>query len=356
MPKKLKPFEQLKKDALPFINYEKDKKNRIATLTFNRPEMLNAMTIGMRQLYADYVHAANIDDDVKVLVIRGEGANVGAGGDLPEQADFFSDKSGDVSLLPELSLPDDGSIKYPPKHTYRFLHGLTDHYAKARAGNRPLQEFKKISILETKGYCYGWHFYQAADVDLVVSSDDTLFGHPSFRYAGWGPRMWQWVEMMGLRKFQEMLYTGRPFTAKEMYDCNFVNSVVPREKLEEETMKYALACSRSRPTDVVVVQKTFMEIYKQYRGEYMGSVMTGWMEGMLPMMKNDAENDILIGDEVFKERGLNNVVKDVDMDYPPEWRLARSNRKKGAVAAAAPAAPKVREAKAKTKKSKAKKK
>src|SRR5262249_41804968 len=237
-------------------------------------------------------------------------------------------------------------VKYPPKDSYRFLHGLTDHYAKARAGNRPLQEFKKISILEAKGYCYGWHFYQAADCDLIVSSDECLFGHPSFRYAGWGPRMWQWVEMMGLRKFQEMLYTGRPFTAAEMYGCNFVNSVVPLEKLEEETMKYALACSRSRPTDVVVVQKTFMEIYKQHRGEYMGSVLTGWMEAMLPLMKADVDTDVQLGNEVFKERGLNNVVKDVDMDYPPEWRLARSNRKKGAKPAEPAAAP----AKAKKKK------
>jgi hypothetical protein len=125
-----------------------------------------------------------------------------------------------------------------------------------------------------------------------------------------------------------MLYTGRPFTAKEMYECNFVNSVVPKDKLEQETQKYALACSRSRPTDVVAVQKTFMELYKQYRGEYFGSLLTGFVEGMLPMMKNDADNDVKLGDDVFKKQGLNNVVKDVDMGYPPEWRLARSNRRK----------------------------
>src|SRR3546814_14216048 len=85
-------------------------------------------------------------------------------------------------------------VKYPPKDSYRFLHGLTDHYSKASAGCRPLQEFKKISIVEAKGYCYGWHFYQAADADLLVSSDDALFGHPAFRYVGWGPRMWTWIE------------------------------------------------------------------------------------------------------------------------------------------------------------------
>ncbi len=124
-----------------------------------------------------------------------------------------------------------------------------------------------------------------------------------------------------------MLFTGRPFTAKEMYDCNFLNSVVPREKLDEETKKYALACSRTRPTDVVQVQKTFIELYKQYRGEYMGSLLTGFVEGMLPLMKNDRASDVQLGDEVF-DKGLNNIVKDVDMLYPPEWRLSRSNRKK----------------------------
>lgn len=319
--------EDLKREASQYIRYEKDKKNKIAYLTFDRPDSLNAMTIGMRLIFADYVFKANIDDDVKVLVIRGAGAHIGAGGDLPEQADMLSESAKDVSLLHEFQI-NDPDVKYPPKDSFRFLHGLTDYYAKARGGNRPLQEFKKISILETKGYCYGWHFYQAADADLVVSSEETLFGHPAFRYAGWGPRLWSWVEMMGLRKFQEMLFTGRPFNAKEMYDCGFVNSVVPLDKLEAETQKYALACSRSRPTDVVAVQKTFLELYKQYRGEYFGSLLTGFVEGVLPGMRNDNVDDVQLGDEVFREKGLNNVVKDVDMDYPAEWRLARSNRKK----------------------------
>ena len=258
----MKDFEELKKEAASYIRYEKDEANKIAWLTFDRPDMLNATTIGMRQLYADLVHKANIDDDVKVLVIRGEGDNFGGGGDLPEQSEMLSQSDEDISLLSEFGINDPG-VRYPPRNSYRFLHGLTDHYAKARAGNRPLQEFKKISIVEAKGYCYGWHFYQAGDADLVVSSDDALFGHPAFRYVGWGPRLWTWAEMMGLRKFSEMLFTGRPFTAKEMYECNFVNSVVAREKLDDETKKYAMACARTRPTDTVQVQKTFLELYKQ---------------------------------------------------------------------------------------------
>ena len=316
----------LKAEARKYIRYEKDVENRIAYLTFDRPDQLNAVTAGMRLVYAELIHKANIDDEVKVLVIRGAGKHFGGGGDLPEQADMLSETDQDVSMMREFDI-DDPSVKYPPKGTFRFLHGLTDYYSKARAGCRPLQEFKKISIVEAKGYVYGWHFYQAADADLLVSSDEALFGHPSFRYAGWGPRLWTWVETIGLRKFQEMLFTGRPFTAAEMNATNFINSVVPLEQLEAETRKYAMACSRTRPTDVVAVQKTFLEIYKQQRGEYMGSLLTGFVEGMLPLMKADRRSDVTLGDDVF-DQGLNNVVKDLDMEYPPEWRLSRSNRRK----------------------------
>ncbi len=322
----MKDIKQMKEEAKQYIRYEKNPETRIATITFDRPDSLNAATAGMRQHYADLILKANVDDDVKVLVIRGEGKHFGTGGDLPEQADFYGDEGADLNLVHEFGI-DDPDVKYPPRNSFRFLHAMTDHYAKAPAGNRPLQEFKKISIVETKGYCYGWHFYQAADADLVISADDTLFGHPSFRYVGWGPRFWTWIESMGLRKFSEMLFTGRPFTAEEMDKCNFVNSVVERDKLEDETKKYAEACARTRPTDVVQIQKTFMELYKQYRGEYMGSLLTGFVEGMLPVISNDRASDVEFGADTF-DKGLNNVVKDIDMQYPPEWRLQGSNRKK----------------------------
>ncbi len=75
------------------------------------------------------------------------------------------------------------------------------------------------------------------------------------------------------------------------------------------------------------IQKTFLELYKQYRGEYMGSLLTGVVEGMLPMVTNDRVEDVELGDNAFAA-GLNNVVKDNDMKYPPEWRLSYGGRKK----------------------------
>lgn len=310
--------------AEEIVLYQKDKKTKIATITLNRPDALNAPTVAARHRYADLIHRANIDDDVKVLVIRGVGAHFGSGADLPEQADMFSSDS-EHSLLSEFRIPDDEDIKYPPKNSYRYIAGITNLYANSNFGLRSLQDFKKISIVEVKGYCYGWHFYQAADADIVVASDDSLFGHSAFRYVGWAARMWQWALMMGLRKFQEMVFTGRPFTAKEMQECNFLNSVVPRDKLEAEVQKYAVSCSRARPTDTIVMQKTFFEVFKQHQGEYMGSVLTGWLESMLPCVKSDGELEL--GEETF-EKGLNNAVKDNDLLFPEDWRLSYGSRPK----------------------------
>ena len=306
------------------VLYEKDPKTKIATITFNRPDDLNATSIDMRLRYADLIHRANIDDDVKVLVIRGEGKHFGGGGDLPEQADMLSPDS-KASLLREFRVGEDEGVTYPPGKSYRYLASLVQWYGNTGAGNRTLQDFKKISILEVKGYCYGWHFYQAADVDLIISSDDALFGHPAFRYVGWAPRMWQWATMMGLRKFQEMVFTGRPFTAQEMKEIGFVNSVVPRDQLEAEVKKFATACAQTRPTDTVFMQKTLFEIYKQNQGEYMGTIATAWLEGMLPAVMN--EEQLTLGEDTF-DKGLNNAVKDNDSLYPPEWRLSYGGRKK----------------------------
>lgn len=317
--------DKLFEEAKQFIHYEKNAESKIAYLTLDRPGKLNAPGSGMRRLYARYVFEASIDDDVKVLVVRANGKDFGTGADIEEMQNQFG-LGEDIDLNYEMTT-DDGRVTYPHKDSFRHLGAMTDFFARAASGNRPLQEFKKISIVQVQGYCYGWHFYQAGDADLVVASDDALFGHAAFRYAGWGPRMWTWTEMMGVRKFKEMLFTGRPFTADQMERIGFINSVVPRDQLAAETEKYAKACAATRPMDTVHVQKTFFEMYSQYRGEYMGSVLTGLLEGVTRYMTPDRESDLSLDIDDVKA-GINNSVKDADMQYPPEWRLSRSNRKK----------------------------
>jgi enoyl-CoA hydratase/carnithine racemase len=311
--------ENNRPSAEEIILYAKDPKTKIATITFNRPEFLNAPTAAARLRYADLLRGVTVDDDVKVVVIRGVGDDFGSGADLPE---FMEGQDSPGFRLAEMRV-DDGGVRYPPKGSFRHGATISAWYANSQAGNRPLQELKKISIVEAKGYCYGWHFYQAADADLVIASDDALFGHPSFRYYGWGPRMWTWVQTMGLRKFQEMVFTGRPFTADEMFQCNFLNKVVPRDQLQAEVDKYALACARNRPTDTVFMQKIFFEVVKQYQGEYMGSLLSAFFESMGSGVVSDGD-DLMLDDAI--DSGLSDAVNDNDEKFPPDFRLSKSNR------------------------------
>ena len=306
-------------DETDWILYEKDRATKIATLTLNRPDHLNAPTIGMRLRYADLLHQANIDDEVKVLVIRGEGDDFGTGQDLPEFMEAVRSEGG---LLREVGL-EDADVVYPPLRNFRHGATPTQWFTDPRGGCRTLQEFKKISIVEAKGYCYGWHFYQAGDADLVISSDDALFGHAAFRYAGAAPRMWWWAMSMGLRKFQEMVFTGRPFTAAEMAELGFVNSVVPRDQLEAEVQKYAMACAQNRSTDVIFMQKTFFEVMKQFQGEYMGSLVSGILESLTGYGKPD-QSEMSTNEAI--DKGLSDAVKDFDTRFPPEWRLSKKGR------------------------------
>jgi enoyl-CoA hydratase/carnithine racemase len=307
--------------AEEIILYDKDPTTKIATITFNRPEFLNAPTTAARLRYAELLHGANVDDDVRVVIIRGVGDDFGSGADLPE---VMEGADSPAFRLAELKLSDD-DITYPPKGSFRHGATIGAWYANSQAGNRSLQEFKKISIVEAKGYCYGWHFYQAADADLVIASEDTLFGHPSFRYYGWGPRMWTWVQTMGLRKFQEMVFTGRPFTADEMFQCNFLNKVVPRDQLEAEVDKYANSCARNRPTDTIFMQKAFFEMVKQHQGEYMGSMLSALFESMGNAVRPDGD-DMMLGDAI--ESGLADSVRANDAKFPPDFRLSKSGRAK----------------------------
>jgi enoyl-CoA hydratase len=61
--------------AQQMMTYEKDRKNKIAYLTLNRPDKMNAPDTAMRIRYGELLRRANADDDVKVLIVRGAGEN-----------------------------------------------------------------------------------------------------------------------------------------------------------------------------------------------------------------------------------------------------------------------------------------
>src|SRR5688572_19108912 len=130
--------------AEEIVLYEKDPETKIATITLDRADDLNAMTVDAQHRYADLVRLAGLDDDVKVLVIRANGPNLGSGADLPELMEIMAGR-GEVGMKHIVRIPEDADVEYPPGGTYRYGASNVQSYTDPRAGMRSLQDFKKVS-------------------------------------------------------------------------------------------------------------------------------------------------------------------------------------------------------------------
>jgi enoyl-CoA hydratase len=119
--------------AEEIILYEKDPATRIATITLNRPDQLNIPTIAARRRYADLLFKANIDDDVKVLVVRGVGDHLGTGADLDE---LMAKREAGTALHEEFGIDEDDDVTMPGPRSYRAGASLLHWYGNSRSGCR----------------------------------------------------------------------------------------------------------------------------------------------------------------------------------------------------------------------------
>jgi enoyl-CoA hydratase len=218
------------KDAL----YEKVN-DRIARITFNRPEKRNAFN---DRLFADMLaglHQANDDPDVRVVILRGAGTCFGAGHDL--------------------SSPE-GEESTPVNPTVNPT--LVDYYGFERrrcTKFEDISDFPKITIAQVHGRCIGANQMVAAYCDIIVAAEDAQFGIRGFGNLHHGLFEWPIWPL-----WSNKAYAGHvlPETSgKETAALGFVNKAVPIDKLEEETLKWAEALSQLSP-DVVAITKEWI--------------------------------------------------------------------------------------------------
>jgi len=248
------PYERQKVEQSPFI-YEKDKEKKIATLTFNKPEKLNSLTLDEGDEYVRQLWEVNDDDDVKVLILKGAGRCFGTGHDVNILGRHIGFKPEDKSYRPPIR-------KRMVREQYIF------------GPNHPIQatlNCLKIVIAQIHGYCYGLHFEIATVSDLAIASEDAQFTHPGLSFIGANESSAaMWLEVMGFKKLNELVFIKRPFTAQEACECGLVNKFVPKDKLDEVTMEYAETAANSSAIDLIVSSKSFIRANLHMRGVYAG--------------------------------------------------------------------------------------
>jgi len=195
--------------SFKYILYEK--KGPVAWVSFNRPEKMNAFNIELSMEFREVMESIRRDDDILIVVFKGVGKHFSAGDDITE----FN------------SIPGRDNDERA-----RFLLKQVSIYQDTA---NQIEEMDKITISIVRGACIGGGLEVTMVSDLVVASENSVFGIPEIDIditPGWGgtQRLSRYV---GRRRVKEMVLLGTLISAQEALRCGLVNRVVPDDKLEE---------------------------------------------------------------------------------------------------------------------------
>ena len=188
-----------------------EKKDHIGKIIINRPEVRNAINSEMVRKLKVTLDEVSKDDDVRVVVISAAGNKAFSSGfDLKESIED-----------PIVNVPDRRADTRMELDTWMMIYDMP-----------------KPVIAQVQGYCIGGGLHLALMCDLIIATDDALFGEPEVKYS-YIPDILIEPWKLPFNKARELLYLGEFMDAKELHTLGVVNRIYPFEKLEEETMKVA---------------------------------------------------------------------------------------------------------------------
>ncbi|MBI2329751.1 MAG: enoyl-CoA hydratase/isomerase family protein [Chloroflexi bacterium] len=237
-----------------------EKKDNIATLTFNRPDRLNAMTGEMWDEVNAAIADVNADDEMRVLVVTGAGRGFCAGADVARTATDLSQRE----AAPSARGGDEG--------LRRLIRG-------PGAIVLGLQKMEKPTIAMVNGVAAGNGTDIALACDMRVGSENTRFVN-AFVRRGLVPGdggAWFYSRVMGLGKALEYCFTGDPIEAKEAERVGILNYLVPAAELEKATMALARKIADGPPIAIRLAKRllyhglgTDLETHEHLAAAYQG--------------------------------------------------------------------------------------
>ncbi len=219
------------------LTYEVD--GRIATITLNRPERLNAITRGMPQELREAVEKANDDNDVHVIVLTGAGRSFCAGYDLVDYAERPNRAAGGQDAT---------SGPWDPMVDFAMMHRNTRDFMSLWRSNKP-------TIAKVRGHAVAGGSDIALCCDLVVMAEDAKIGYPPARV--WGiPTPAMWIYRLGAEKAKRMLLTGDLVTGREAADMGLVLEAVPESELNSRVVALATRIAAVPKNQLMMVKLT----------------------------------------------------------------------------------------------------
>jgi enoyl-CoA hydratase len=187
-------------------------RDRIATITLNRPDRLNAIEDAMPGEIRAAVEAAGADDRVHVIVLQGAGKAFCTGYDLA----FYAEGQGGVGVTQPMP--------WDPMIDYRFMKKNTDDFMSLWRSHKP-------TICKVHGYAVAGGSDIATCCDFIVMEDDARIGYPPSRL--WGcPTAAMWVYRIGAMRAKRMMLTGDLIDGRTALAWGLATEAVPRAELD----------------------------------------------------------------------------------------------------------------------------
>lgn len=201
----------------------------VGWVTLNRPHVLNALNTPLRLRFRQLIEQAGADDEVKVIVVGGNGGRAfSSGADLKE--------IGTRSAMQRRAM---------------YVH---EPSAIVRACEKPV-------IAGIRGYALGGGLELASACDLRVAADDAVLGYPEIEH-GWVPAgggTSTLPQIVGLSTAMMLIFTGRKVAADEALSMGLVDAVHPAERFDDELRALAESIA-VRPLGALLLAKASLRM------------------------------------------------------------------------------------------------
>src|SRR6201986_852257 len=299
-------------DNLKTMTYEVT--DRVARITFNRPEKGNAIIADTPLELSALVERADLDPGVHVILISGRGEGFCAGFDLSAYADRTGSAGGTgASHGPVL----DGKTQAVNHFPDQQWDPMIDYQMMSRfvRGFSSLLHADKPTVVKIHGYCVAGGTHIALPAAQVIAAADAKIGYPPTRV--WGvPAAGMWAHRLGDQRAKRLLFTGDCISGAQAAEWGLAVEAPAPEDLDERT-ENLVARIAAMPVNQLIMAKLALNTALFNQGVATSSMVSTVFDGVA---RHTPEGHAFVAQAT--EHGFRDAVKARDEPYGDAGRKA----------------------------------
>lgn len=276
--------------------------DRVARITLNRPQRLNAIDEHMPFEIESAVTQANNDDSVKVILLGGAGNVLCSGYDLKKYAE-----------APRGTVLGSQKMPWDPYLDYKWMWRSTEAFMSLWRSLKPV-------VCKIEGVAIGGGSDMALCCDITVMAEEAKIGYPPARVWGCSTTA-MWVYRVGIEQAKRILLTGNLLTGRQAEKTGLVGECVPQTDMDD-----AVEAIIQRLVNVPTNQLWFQKQVINNAVEQMGLVSTQRLATLMDGMSRHTPEGIAFQERAFKV-GFKQAVKERDSgrDIVQQWKEDNSS-------------------------------